>query len=225
LLVLTAIYVPLGLTALGLQELLGHVPPFSNILDFFDARPAGTFLGLVYGSIESLIALMFVVAVLTAAIADVDRGRGLSLRRALGVLRRRGVAIAFARFRALAIVALLGITVVGIPIAVRQTVRWYFIEQAIIFDDATGREAAARSASAVDGEWWRSAFITLAMGALVALAGPVIAAALILGTQLPLELVNIVNMAVYALLIPYVAIVLALVYLDLEERREEREFQ
>jgi hypothetical protein len=76
LLALTAIYAPLGLIAVGLQDLLAHVPPFSNILDFFDARAAGALLGLVYGSIESLLALMFVMAVLTDAIADAGAGVG-----------------------------------------------------------------------------------------------------------------------------------------------------
>jgi hypothetical protein len=224
-LTLTAIYVPLGVLALVAQDVLNSVSPFSNVVDFFDARPAGVFLGLLYGSIESLAAVVFIVSAVTVGLADVDRGLDFSPWRALrGLYRNLGV-LTLARLRALAIVAVLSLTIVGIPFAIRQTVRWYFIEQSIIFDRAGRAEAPARSAAAVDGEWWRSFFIVAAMSVLVALAGPVIAAALILATSLPLELVNIVNSIVYALLIPFVAIVLALTYLDLESRRHLREWE
>ncbi|HKS90399.1 MAG TPA: hypothetical protein VJQ83_00620, partial [Tepidiformaceae bacterium] len=161
-LTLTAIYIPLGMLALAVQDPLNSIPPFSNIIGFFDARPAGAFLGLLYGSIESLAAVIFIVSAVTAGLADLDRGLDFSPRRALRELYRKLGTLTLARLRAVGIVALLGISIIGIPFAVRQTVRWYFIEQSIIFDNASRQDAPARSAAAVDHEWLRSFFITLA---------------------------------------------------------------
>lgn len=218
-LAIAAVYMPLGAIALAAQELLFRTPPFSNLLGLFGREGTGAIVALLYGSLQGLFAVIFVVAVLTACIAQVEGGGRVSVRAAVRQTWRQAGALISARARALLIVGLLGISIIGVPFAVWQAVRWYFIEQAIILGKATGHEAARVSAMAVKGQWRRTAFLALTMGGVLALTGPTLSAVLILSTHIPLETVNLINSAVYMLLIPYMAAVMTLAYFDLEAKQ------
>jgi hypothetical protein len=51
------------------------------------------------------------------------------------------------RFFANLVIGALSFTVVGLPLALRQAVRWAFLEQAVLLDSRSGREALDESAS------------------------------------------------------------------------------
>lgn len=108
-------------------------------------------------------------------------------------------------------VVLLFLTIVGIPWAVRQAVRWVFIPQVVVFEGLRARDALQRSAELVRGRWWRTAVLVgLLTG--IGLATGLLAGLLLLflTTAAPLSVVNFIGSLVYVVALPYVAVALAL---------------
>jgi hypothetical protein len=132
---------------------------------------------------------------------------------------KRLPALVLARLTAIVIVSALAFTVIGLPLALRQAVRWLFIEQTILLDGASARQATASSALAVEGRWWWTAGTFVAIGGTALAAAPILGVALILATRsLPLDYVNLISAIAYAYLTPYLAIALSLIYLELRPR-------
>ncbi|MFN8216050.1 MAG: hypothetical protein U0R71_05580 [Solirubrobacterales bacterium] len=120
------------------------------------------------------------------------------------------------------VLAMIGltITVVGIPFAAHRYVAWIFVKQEVLFEDRGVRDAFHGSADLVRGRWWHTVRFALFLALLTVVAGPLAAFALIF-TTLPLVWINLIGSAVFALLIPYVALGETLLYLDLAVRAEE----
>jgi hypothetical protein len=81
-------------------------------------------------------------------------------------------------------------------------------------------DALRRSSALVRGRWFRVASLVGA-GAVIALAaGPLLGALLILLTDAPLPLLNVVAGVVYSLVMPFVALTSSYVYFDSRVREE-----
>ena len=74
--------------------------------------------------------------------------------------------------------------------------------------------ALSRSYRLVRGRWLKVASLTIVSGAVVGIAGPLIGTGLILATNLPLSLLNIVAGVVYMVTMPFVALTTAYAYFD-----------
>ena len=77
-----------------------------------------------------------------------------------------------------------------------------------------------RSGRLVRRRWLKVASLIVAGGALVVVAGPLIGVLLILVTDAPFWLVNVIAGFVYAVAMPFVALTTAYVYFDARTRRE-----
>jgi len=77
-----------------------------------------------------------------------------------------------------------------------------------------------QSGALVRGRWIRVASLVGVSAALALLAGPLLGAILIFTTEAPFALLNIVAGVVYALAMPFVALVTAYVYFDARARLE-----
>ncbi len=113
----------------------------------------------------------------------------------------------------------LALTIVGIPFAVHRFVAWSFVKQEILFEGRGIRDSFHGSADLVRGRWWHTIRFTLFLFLITVLTGPLATFALIF-TTLPLVWINLIGSAVFALLIPYVALGETLLYLDLRARAE-----
>jgi hypothetical protein len=111
------------------------------------------------------------------------------------------------------------ITVIGAPIAVWKYVDWQFVQQEILFEDRPIREAFRGSTRTVRDHWWRVALIAGFFELISVAIGPFLGFFLIFA-NFSLIWVNVIGSAVFALLIPYVAIGRTLLYLDLQVRHE-----
>jgi hypothetical protein len=105
-------------------------------------------------------------------------------------------------------------TVIGIPFAVYFYIAWQFIQQEILFENRSIRDAFRGSSTLVRGRWWRTVRVAGVLWLLSVIAGPVLGFFLIFANLSPV-LVNVIGSAVFALLIPYVAIGRTLLYFDL----------
>ena len=127
-------------------------------------------------------------------------------------------------FGSVSIAVLVGLVLAGtgflLPVAAWLAVRWSFLAQAIMLEDTPALLSLRRSGRLVRGRWLRVAFL-VGIGALLALfAGPFIGAFLILITEAPLVLMNVLAGIVYALARPFIALVTTYLYFDARVRQE-----
>jgi hypothetical protein len=115
---------------------------------------------------------------------------------------------------------MLNATTVLIPVAIWLAVRWLLLAQVVELEGRSAVDGLRRSSALVRGRWLRVASL-VGVGALIALvAGPLLGALLILLTDAPLPLLNVVAGVVYALAMPFVALTTSYVYFDTRVREE-----
>jgi hypothetical protein len=107
-----------------------------------------------------------------------------------------------------------------IPLAAWLAVRWSFLAQTIMLEDTPAVASLRRSGRLVRGHWLRVAALVGIGAVLALLAGPFIGALLILVTDAPLALMNVLAGIVYALAMPFVALVTTYLYFDARVRQE-----
>ena len=181
------------------------------------------FLSVVLGTMLALLGLGLVQAATACALTQIDAGREVGPVHAFRLALRnvgplvRGLTLAVAVGVALVATGLL------IPVAVWLAVRWALLAQAAELEDGgtlRGLCALRRSAELVRGRWLRVASLVGLSAAIALAAGPLLGALLILATSAPLALLNVVAGVVYALAMPFVALVTAYVYFDARVREE-----
>jgi hypothetical protein len=111
-------------------------------------------------------------------------------------------------------------TAVLIPVAVWLAVRWSLLAQTVELEGLGARAALRRSARLVRGRWLRVASLVGVGAGLALVAGPLVGALLILVTDAPLPLLNLVAGVVYAVAMPFVALTTSYVYFDARVRHE-----
>jgi hypothetical protein len=172
------------------------------------------------GLIFTLLGISLVQAATACAVVAIDEGNPIgpveAYRRALARVRPLLGAIAIAA----AIWVALSVTVLLIPVAIWLAVRFSLLAQVVELDEASPVEALRGSSALVRGRWWRVASL-VGLGSLIPLAvGPLLGAVLILVTDAPLALANLVAGVINALATPFVALVTTYLYLDARTRLE-----
>jgi hypothetical protein len=115
---------------------------------------------------------------------------------------------------------LIAMTLIGIPLAIRLLVDWQFVQQEVLFEDRTVRESFRDSSRLVHGQWWRAFRVAVFLWLLGVIAGPVLGFALVFTTLAPWA-INLFGSLVFALLLPYLVLARTLLYLDLAARKEQ----
>ena len=213
------VLIPLGVATALLQWLVFRAV---DVIAAVTGEAAGlaALFGLVIGTALTLLGLSLVMAATACALVEIDAGRSIG---AVDAYR-----IAAAKLRpllgatALFVVAwvVLTVTTVLIPVAIWLAVRWSLLAPVVELESRSPREALRRSAQLVRGRWLRVGSL-VGLGAAIALAaGPLLGVLLIFATDAPLALLNIVAGVVYALALPFVALVAAYVYFDGRARHE-----
>ena len=127
-------------------------------------------------------------------------------------------------FRALGIAVgvwvVLTATAILIPIAIWLAVRWSLLAPVVELEGRAAVDTLRRSNALVRGHWLRVASLVGVGTALALAAGPFLGALLILLTDAPPALLNVVAGVVYALAMPFVALTTAYVYFDRRTRLE-----
>ena len=187
-----------------------------------DGEGAGALVlvSVLIGTTLTLLGFALVQGATVCALVRVDEGRDVNPVEAYR--------IAVTRWRPLlgssGILAAAWITLtatgIGIPIAVWIGVRWALAAQVVEVEGNRAVDALRRSSELVRGRWLRVGSL-VGIGTAVALAaGPLLGALLILFTEAPFALLNIVAGIVYALTMPFVALTTAYVYFDARTRLE-----
>lgn len=156
-------------------------------------------------------------AAVVSALGDIDAGQGANFSRAYDAAFERFWTLLGALLRVAGIVLLLAITIVGIPWAIRQAIRWLFTEQAVMLEGASAADALKRSSDAVLGSWWRTFAISLVIGIVGGVPGGILTGLFSLAPPL---VSGTVAAVVNAVLLPFAAAAITMLYFDLKIRKE-----
>ena len=213
------ILIPLGVVISLVQALL--VGGFG--LAGVDATGEGAgllvFVLVVIGLTLSLLGLALVQAATARALVELDRGRRIGPVEAYRLAFHPVRPLLRALLAAVAVWVVLNATVVLAPVAIWLAVRWSLLAPVAELEART-IGTLRRSAELVRGRWLRVASL-VGVGVVLALvAGPLVGALLIILTDAPFALLNVVAGVVYALAMPFVALVTAYVYFDARARLE-----
>ena len=185
-----------------------------------ESAGALVFLVLAVGTTLTLVGLALVQAATLCALVQIDEGRPIgpvdAYRLALRKVRplAGSVAIAVGVWGALTATAILA------PVALWLAIRWSLLAQVSELENRRALSVLRRSGELVRGRWLRVGSLVGVGAALALAAGPFLGALLILLTDAPLSLLNVVAGVVYALAMPFIALTTSYVYFDARVRTE-----
>ncbi len=219
-------FLPIGLTALLVVGAIQAIIALLNeLIGQSDIHPAVDLFGFKLDFDISLIAVLRLLAFTVIGAAVISAVRlvdakqratfATSYRYALNRFWRIIGADLLFNFTMFALL----FTVIGAPIAIWKFVDWQFVQQEILFEDRSIRDAFRGSTRVVRGHWVRTGLIAGFFDLIAVAVGPVLGFALIFN-NFSLTWVNLASSLVFALLLPYVSIGRTLLYLDLIARTE-----
>jgi hypothetical protein len=217
------LFIPVGIVIGLLQYVLFHVATFLPLVETAgESNVSVAGLALSFGVIFTILALGIVQAATASALAAIDEGGPVSARGAYRSVVPHLLPLVGYVLAASVVIAVLELTVVGIPVGIWLTVSWSLLAQVVQLEGETSPRALRRSLALVRGHWWRTALFTLVVTGGGLLLGPVIGGLLLLGTTAAFNVVNVVAGLVYAVTMPFVAIATTYLYYDLRTRAELR---
>jgi hypothetical protein len=210
------VYVPVAVVTSILQAGIFAIPFVDDVVDLAGDRSGTAFvLSMLVGGLADLLAFVYVVAAVARVVDGGTAERAADVVPTAGEVRDLLAAVV----RAAAIVIVLLLSVVGIPWAIRQLVRYQFVPHAIVLEGASPREALARSSELVSGRWWWTAGVVLGVEAVVTAVGFGFAViVLLLVPALPLWAFNVVASMIYLVLVPMAAAAVTYAYGTLSAR-------
>ena len=206
--------IPAFLLVAGLQSVLVAGPTVAGVQTSGEAGGLRVFLAALVSYLLIGLTIVFVLAATTRALAELDEGREVRVRRAytLALQHWRGVTGAF--LTSSIIVGLFGVTVVLVPIAVVLSVAFALYVPVLELEGASALASLRRSAALVRHRVLKVAVLLAISILLASLLGPLLGTLLILITNAPFPLVNVVAGLTFAFLMPYVGLTMAYVYYD-----------
>lgn len=210
-----AVFVPLGVLAAGVQAIVLDHTPFTDPrgVEGGDRIISGVAALLVGSGMTALIPGLLVAAAVAMSVDELARGRSGELD--IRVLGRRLLPLAGATLAIIVIVALLSSTIIGLLAAVVFLVWHAITTQACVIEGRSARAALARSRELVRHHAWRVFGITAVATGTGLATGPIVGLAVLFASSASLAAIDVVSSIVYAVVMPYVSIVLALLFFDL----------
>lgn len=213
-------YVLIGLAALPFAALAGLVaaglealPGIGELIEL-SAEGGGLATSLIVSGITSLVAFVAIVALVARIMDEAEHGRAATLGDALRALVQRAGGLATALVRAVLIVGVLLISIVGVPWGLRQLFRYQFLAQSAMLEGRDGRDALARSSELVRGRWWHTAFVVALLNLAVVVIAAAIGLLVLIVMRPPFWTLSVVVVVIEVLLFPLAAIALTLLYGD-----------
>jgi hypothetical protein len=214
---LGAVFVPLGVIAAAQQSVLFAHSPFTDPrgVEGGDRFVSGLAALVVGSAVTALIPTVLVAAAIAMAVDALahDRPAAISIR---DYFRRLGP-LAGAMLILLIVVALLATTLIGVLLAMVVLVWHSVTTQACVIERRSTRASLRRSRELVRHNAWRVFAITAGSTGIGLATGPIVGLVVLFASSASLGTIDIVSSAVYAVVMPYVAIVLALLFFDLRQ--------
>jgi hypothetical protein len=208
------LFIPIALLTALLQTLMLHGTGALGVKIGGGGSGLLGFFVLALGTALTLLGLGLVQAATARALVEIDQGRKAGPLRAYLLAADSVRPLLGALVIAATVVSLLAGSIYLIPIAVWLAGRWALIAPSIELERLDALAGLRRSGNLVEGAWLKVASLIVIGGALSVAVGPIVGVALILGTDAPFWLVNVVAGVIYSVTMPLVAITTAYVYFD-----------
>ncbi len=212
--------VPISLLVALLQSLMLRTSSFVGIST--EGPGAGLLVLLLVGlgAALTLLAIGLVQAATARALVEIAHGRPVGPVRAYRLAAPAVWPLLGALVIAAVAVVLLASSLFLIPVAIWLAVRWALIAPAIALERLGAAAALRRSSRLVRRNWLKVGSLTIFGAGVALLAGPLVGSLLLLLTNAPLSLLDVVAGVVYAVTMPFVALTTAYVYFDMRVRDE-----
>ena len=214
------VFVPIALLVSLLQALVLHATNVLGVQTAGESNGLVAVVVLAIGTSLTLLALGVTQAATARVLVEIDEGRPIGALRAYRLAADSVAPLLGALLVATVIVSLLASSIFLLPIAVWLAGRWALIAPAIELERVSALRALRRSGRLVHRRWLKVASLIVLGGGLVLVAGPLVGVGLILGTDAPFWLVNVIAGIVYALAMPFVALTTGYLYFDARARQE-----
>jgi hypothetical protein len=208
------LFIPISLLVALLQTLVLHGTDVLGVETGAESSGLVSFFVLAIGTALTLLGLGLVQAATARALVEIDQGRAIRPLRAYRLAGDSIRSLLGALLVAVVTVSLLASSLYLIPIAVWLAGLWALIAPCIELEELSALGGLRRSGRLVRGKWLKVASLIVVGGAVAIVVGPVVGVLLILGTDAPFWLVNIVAGVIYSLTMPLVAITTTYVYFD-----------
>ena len=206
--------IPISLLVTLLQALVLGASRVAGIETEGESRGLLTLIVVAIGTTLTLLVLGLVQAATVRALVELDAGRATGPLHAYRLAFDSVLPLLGALAIAVVAVTVLATSVFLLPVALWLAVRWALVVPVVELEELAARDALRRSARLVRGRWLKVASLALVGGALVLAAGPLVGALLIVVTNAPFWILNVVAGVVYALTMPFVALTTAYLYFD-----------
>jgi hypothetical protein len=214
------LFVPVSLLVALLQSLVLHATSVLGVQTGGESSGPTAFIVLAIGTALTLLGLGLVQAATARALVEIDQERSVGPLRAYRLASDSVAPLFAALLVAVLVISVLASSLFLLPIAVWLAGRWALIAPVIELEDVPALAALRRSRRLTQGRWTKVASLIVAGAAIVLVTGPLLGALLILGTDAPFWLINVVAGVVYAVMMPFVALTTAYVYFDARVRQE-----
>ncbi len=210
------VLVPVALVVGGIVWLVSRVPLIGALLDGEgELGPIGAFVALSIGLIGYGLGLVAVRAAVAASMRELEGGGDASAGGVYRVVAAHLGSLLVAMIRAGVIIALLSVSVIGIPWAIRQLVGWQLFPDAIVLEGRSARSGLDRSNELVRGRWWNTAGVVVLLGVVMLAVWTVGGLLLLIVTDgLPLWLFSMLLSILAAVVAPFAAAAVTLLYGD-----------
>ena len=215
-----AVLIPLGLVSSVVHGLVLGGFGLLGVDTTGESAGALVLLVVAVGTTLTLVGLMLVQAATACALVQIDEGRTIGPLQAYRIAIRKLRPLSGALAIAVGVCVALTTTAFLAPLAVFLIVRWSLLAQAVELENRRALAALQRSSELVRHRWLRVGSLVGIGAALALAAGPLLGALLIFLTDMPLAVLNLVAGVVYALVMPFVALITAYVYFDSRVRNE-----
>jgi hypothetical protein len=172
------------------------------------------------GTALTLLGLGLAQAATVRAVVEIDRGRPIRPVQAYRLAYQNVRPLLVAVIVVVASVSLLASSIFLLPVAIWLAGRLALIVPVVVLEGASAIGALRRSSRLVRGRWLKVMSLIVVGGALAMVAGPLIGMLLILATDAPFWLANVVAGLVYMVTMPLVALATAYAYFDARVRDE-----
>ena len=214
------LFVPIALLVTLLQALVLHATNVLGVQTGGESSGVLAFVVVAIGTALTLLGLGLVQAATARALVEIDQGRPVGPFQAYRLAFDSVGPLFGALLAATLAVSLLAGSIFLLPIALWLAGRWALIAPANELERVSAVGALRRSGLLVRRRWLKVASLIVAGGALVLVIGPLVGVLLILATDAPFWLVNVIAGIVYAVTMPFVALTTAYVYFDARVRTE-----
>jgi hypothetical protein len=218
------LFIPLGLVIAGIQYLFFRVGDLNGLVNSAGSTNALVdILAFGLGIVLTVFGLTVVNAATAVAMVDIDAGRKPSARAAYRKVLPRLLPLLGGVLIAVVLIAILSLIPVGILLAAWLLVRWAFLAQVVVLEEASALTALRSSARLLQGNWWRVASLLLFVTIIALLLGPLVGTLLLFATSASFDFINLIAGVVYVFVLPFTAIASTYMYFDLHVARKYEE--